>query len=392
MNRKPLITTPYRYSILTAIKVAKSVLSGKLTHDTGTKIMRLEKEFADYHRCHFALATNSGTSALELAIQALNLQPGDEVIVPAYTFVASAQAILTNNAIPIFADIDETFTISPVSVSRLITPKTKAIMVVHMFGNVANLEEILKIAASHKLWVIEDCAQAIGATWKQKPVGTVGDLGCFSFNEKKALPAGQGGMLITHNKELYRRALIARNTGIDPQDGLVKSFGHTYYMTEVQATLARDALLELTKLNSLRKRNFMLIKQKFMGLAKIISFYHVLPSANPSYSRLVFLVDFSKMKTTREQFIAAANELGIPLKTFYPTPLYKYPLFRQKKDLLTKQQFPFNLNKHLVYPSKLPLTELFCRQQVGMEFSPYLSANDMNYLVDQLKHLLITRR
>ncbi len=180
----------------------------------GREVKRLEAMFCKKFRIKHAVSFNSATTALHAAIAALGIGPGDEVIVPPYTMSASATSILMNGAVPIFADIDEkTFCIDPRSIEKRITRNTKAIMVVNLFGGLCDLEEILKIAKKHKLKVIEDNAQAPGALYKGKYAGTIGDIGVFSFNVHKTIQAGEGGVLVTNNKEYAFRAQLARNHG-----------------------------------------------------------------------------------------------------------------------------------------------------------------------------------
>ncbi|MGH2391207.1 MAG: DegT/DnrJ/EryC1/StrS family aminotransferase, partial [Chloroflexota bacterium] len=167
----------------------------------------LQREFAEYIGVRHCLATNSGTSALHLALLALDLAPGDEVITSAFSFSASALAILHALAIPVFVDIDpRTFTLDPKQVEQAITPRTRAIMPVHIHGLPADLDEIMAIAARHDLVVIEDACQAHGATYKGKRVGSIGKMGAFSLNFTKSLPGGEGGFFVTNDDDLLRRA------------------------------------------------------------------------------------------------------------------------------------------------------------------------------------------
>jgi len=360
----PLIATPYQYSEQDAGRVARVVRTGDLTHDRGDNITGLEREFAQAIGSEFALSTNSGTSALTMACQSVGLHNGDEVILPAYTFVASAQAVLASRATPIFADIDNTFTINPQSITHLITKKTRAIMVVHMFGNVADMDKIMRIARAHNLAVIEDCAQAVGARYNGRDVGTFGDIGCYSFNIKKAIPTGQGGMFVTSNSQYYRRAMAIRNTGIEVTDGHVDvvSLGGTYFMTEMEAVLARSVLRQLTGLNALRRKNYEYLMGLIEPISDTLTPYRILSHAEPSYSRLSFLLHLPRLQCTREQFIAAVVAEGAPLKTFYPMPLYCYSLFQNMNGrTYVRQSF----------------AEQFYMRHVGMEFSPYWSFSDM---------------
>ncbi len=378
--RHPLLSTvPYEYSETDAEKIFRVILSGKLTHNTGNEIISLEREFSDYIGTKYGVATNSGTSSLHLAMKAVGIQPGDEVVVPAYTFIAVAQAVLLCGGVPIFADIDDTFALSPASIEAAITPRTKAIIVVHMFGNVADMKQIQTTAKKHKLFVIEDCAQAVGARWNGKRVGSLSDIGCFSFNEKKAIPIGQGGMLTTSNPLFYRNAIATRNTGIEMIGGKidVTTIGSTLFMTEIQAALARRVLPHLDRLNSTRADNFHTIQNQIQVLKEHLQTYKIVQGAEPSFSRFVCMVDFRYIGISREVFIDRMRKEGIPMKTFYPLPLYKYTIFREKKDMIMQKTFPFSENTHINYRAlHLPFTEQFCVQQVGMEFSPYLSHAD----------------
>jgi len=387
----PFITKPYFYTREDAEKVAKIITGGRLTHSSGGETKKLEKEFAQYCGTRYALATNSGTSALQLAVKAAGVGIGDEVILPAYTFIATAQAILAQGGVPVFADIDDTFCISIDSAQKLITKKTKAIIVVHIFGNVADVEKLKKVIGKRKIAIIEDCAQAIGAMCGDKKIGNLGNIGCFSFNEKKALPTGQGGMLTTSNKELYRIAAATRNTGIDKtvSNNEINTVGNTLFMTEMEVVLARTILKKVDKLNNIRRRNFEYLYKNLGKYRNKFTIYSIINGANPSFSRIIFLVDFKKLEVTRDVFIETVNKEGIPLRTFYPIPLYKYRLFREKKDIFIDNSFAFIKNKINYHNLFLPNTERFCEQQVGLEFSPYITKKDINDVLITLNKVII---
>ncbi len=359
-----LQTIPYRYTQKDADDIASIVISGNLHHEGGHHIVDLEREFAQFTRSTHAIATNSGTSALMLACQSMGLKRGDEIIVPAYTFVAVAQSVLAAGASPVFADIDDTFNIDPLSILRLINNKTRAIIVAHMFGNVARMDAIMKIARKYRLSVIEDCAQAVGASHRGGSVGSIGDVGCFSFNIKKAIPTGQGGIVVTSNNELYERMLAARNTGIEVKNGItdVVSLGGTYFMTEMEAALARSVLRQLASLNAARKKNYEYLMELLRPLADYLQSYKILARTEPSYFRLSFLLNLDKLPCLRDQFIDAMQKEGVPLKKFYPTPLYHYSVFQKM----------YGMN-HL----RLPNAERFFERHIGMEFSPYCTLSDM---------------
>src|SRR5262249_7173067 len=169
------------------------------------KVYQVEREIADYCGVRYAVAVNSGTSALLTALSGLGIGPGDEVIVPGYTFIASLSSIIYARAIPVLAEVDRTFNLDPADVRAKITPRTRAIMAVHMMGNPARLSELKAVADERGLLLIEDCAQAFGATYEGRPVGSVGHAGAFSFNVYKTITSGDGGMTITDNEAVCRR-------------------------------------------------------------------------------------------------------------------------------------------------------------------------------------------
>jgi len=386
VREKEFPTFSYKFSKKTAQQAKKIVLSGKIHHKQGEYVKKFEMEFAEYIGVRYALTTNSGTSALQLALHALNIGPGDEVLIPAYTFISVAQAVLAQGAVPIFVDIDETFNISPESIKKKISSKTRAIIVVHMFGNIAKINEILSIAKTHRLKIIEDAAQAIGAKYKGKKVGSIGDIGYFSFNIKKAVPSGQGGMVVTSNTKYMQQIYQARNRGMNKK-GVVVSIGYTMFMTELEAMLGLSALKDLDKLNLVRKCNAKYLLNSVKRISDVLKPPLQIKYAEPSFYRLVFKLNEKKLGMSRDKFIELINKEGIPFKTFYPFPLYNYPFFKKNKKIdknrptlkseLTKQQ---NV--------KCPNAEKFCKEQVGIEFSPYITKKDVEDIIGAIFKVL----
>ena len=217
------------------------------------KVYQLEREFSSWAETPYAVAMNSGTSALWVALMGLGIGPGDEVIVPGYTFIASMSSIVFARATPVLAEIDETLNLDPHDVEARIGPRTKAIMAVHMLGNPARMSELQAIADAHKLILVEDCAQAMGARYDGKPVGSIGAAGAFSFNSFKVLTAGDGGMLITPDEATYRRFFALHDQGHSPLRGGIEVgsrpfLGLDFRMTEVQAAIL---LAQLRKLDQI---------------------------------------------------------------------------------------------------------------------------------------------
>lgn len=217
------------------------------------KTFTLEREFARRCGVPHCVASSSGTSSLLMALHAIGLRPGDEVIVPAYTFVASYSAVIFAGGIPVLAEIDESLTLDPGDVERRITPRTRAIMPVHMLGNPCDLDALVPIATRHGLMIVEDACQANGATYRGRPVGSVGDAGAFSLNVFKTISAGDGGLLVTRDRGLYERAFAFHDQGHTPNRAEVEvgqraTLGLNFRMNELTAAVA---LAQLRKLDAL---------------------------------------------------------------------------------------------------------------------------------------------
>jgi dTDP-4-amino-4,6-dideoxygalactose transaminase len=217
------------------------------------KVYQVERDVANYCGVRHAVAVNSGTSALLTALSGLGVGPGDEVIVPGYTFIASLSSIVYARAIPVLAEVDRTFNLDPADVRARITPRTRAIMAVHMMGNAARLDELKAIADPHGLFLIEDCAQAFGATYKGRPVGSIGNAGAFSFNVYKTITSGDGGMVVTDDDEVYRRCFAFHDQGHSPlrtgvEIGERPFFGLDFRFTELQAAVLIAQLRKLPQI------------------------------------------------------------------------------------------------------------------------------------------------
>jgi len=218
------------------------------------KVRRFEEHVAEQSQTKYALALNSGTSALYLALVGLGIGPGDEVIVPGFTFVATISSVIYARARPVLAEIDESFNLDPADVEARITSRTRAIVVVHMLGNPARLDELKAVAARHSVPLIEDAAQAFGATYRGRWVGGQADAGVYSFNEFKTITCGDGGMLITNDEGLYRRAFAMHDQGHSPnrrgiEVGNRPFLGLNFRMTELQGAVL---LAQVRRLDRIR--------------------------------------------------------------------------------------------------------------------------------------------
>ncbi|MFL5787661.1 MAG: DegT/DnrJ/EryC1/StrS family aminotransferase [Flavisolibacter sp.] len=216
-------------------------------------VANMEKSFAYYTNAKFALATSSGTASLVASLMALDLKPGDEIIVPAYTFVASYSSIIFCGLTPILAEIDESLTLDPNDIEKRITPRTRAIMPVHMLGNSCNMDQIMEIAKKNNLFVLEDACQATGASYKGKKLGTIGDIGAYSLNVFKTINSGDGGLVVTNNEEFYERAFGMHDQGHKPsrlgvEVGKRNMLGLNFRMNELTAAVALAQLGKLDKI------------------------------------------------------------------------------------------------------------------------------------------------
>lgn len=240
------------------------------------KVLTLEKAFAQYSGSSYALATSSGTSSLVVSAVALGLKPGDEVIVPAYTFVASYSSLIFLGLVPVLAEIDESLCIDPTDIERRITSRTKAIMPVHMLGNPCDMDRIMTIAKKHSLFVLEDCCQAAGASYKGKKVGSIGNIGAFSLNIFKTINSGDGGLVVTSDKDLYEIAFGMHDQGHKPnrtgvEVGNRKLLGLNFRLSELSAAVALAQLGKLDRIVSTLHEKRKLLK-KLISQAKGFKF------------------------------------------------------------------------------------------------------------------------
>lgn len=315
----------------------------------GPEVQSLEKKWNQYYQVKYSISMNSATSGLYAAVGALGLGYGDEVIVSPFTMTACALAPLIYGAIPVFADVElETGSLDPNSIEKLISPRTKAILVVHQFGIPASMDEIMSLAQKFNLKVIEDCAQAHGTKYKNKFVGTIGDIGVFSLNVNKTIQTGEGCVCTTNDDELAYRLQLIRNHGeavVGPAkyDNITNIAGFNYRLTELQAAIAKEQLKKLPWLNQVRLE---LVDQLKQGLSNI-EFLSVLNGRDEDHSTYyVFPIRFHREKAgiNREEFFQAVNAEGMIFYQGYTRPLYLQPLYSRKQ--LFKYGYPFSAKEN----------------------------------------------
>jgi len=295
----------------------------------GKKVRQFEEAFADYFGVKYAIAMNSATACLHSALIACGIGKGDEVIVSPYTFSASASCVLMVGATPVFIDIqDDIFCIDPTKIKGALTKRTKAIIPVHLCGHPANMMMIMAMAKYHNLVVIEDAAQAIGATHFKEYVGTIGDCGVFSFNQSKTICTGEGGMLITNDNEIAEKVRLIRNHGEVYSDTL----GYNYRMTELTAAVGVEQFKRLEWLN---KQRIELANYLTEELNKIEG---LTPPVVYPFSKHVFYTYATKFNEdiigmSRDEFQDRMIAEGIYFGRGYVKPLYRLPVFGGKKGL-----------------------------------------------------------
>ena len=285
--------------------------------DFEPKIPKIEKKFAEYLDASYAIACSNGTLAITISLQAAGVMPGDEVIIPPYTFIATATAALAYGVIPVFADIDEqTLLIDPSAVERLITAKTKAIIAVHIAGAPANMTRLKEIAQKHQLILIEDAAQAVGAAWENRKVGAIGDISTFSFQSSKNLNSGEGGMIVTNSKELWEKAWSIINVGRVPDGSLYhhERIGQNYRLTEFQAAILLAQMTRLDEQIRLREQNAALLNRLLESIEGIAPVPAARGTTRHAYHLYMMLLSEEMAgRIDKNDFIRKVNAEGIPL-------------------------------------------------------------------------------
>jgi dTDP-4-amino-4,6-dideoxygalactose transaminase len=289
----------------------------------GPEVVALEEEVAAYSHCLHGVGVSSGTDALIAALMAIDIQPGDEVITSPYTFFATAGSIARLGAVPVFVDIEPaSYNIDAAAIEARVTPRTRAIMPVHLYGQMAEMDPILEVAHRHGLTVIEDAAQAIGSEYKGKRAGSMGHIGCFSFFPSKNLGGfGDGGMLTTNDAELAHKLLLLRNHGAEPKY-YHKFVGGNFRLDALQAAVLRIKLRSLDEWTAGRQRNADTYRRLFAEAAPDrVLLPEALPNRRHIYNQFVIQVD------RRDELIAHLKQQQIGAEIYYPVPLHLQECF-----------------------------------------------------------------
>jgi dTDP-4-amino-4,6-dideoxygalactose transaminase len=297
----------------------------------GTRVLEFERAFASFHGAPHGIAVTNGTAALEVTMAALGIGPGDEVILPDFTFVATASAVLFANALPVLVDVDpETYCIDPSLVEAALSPRTQAIIAVHMGGHPADLDRLLVIAQRHHLHLVEDCAHAHASEWRGRRVGTFGTAGTFSFQSSKLMTAGEGGMIVSGDGAFARQARSVHDCGRLPGEWFYSHFinGSNYRLSEWQGAVLQAQLGRLDAQTQRRHANARLLDRllgEIPGIAPQKLDARCTRNGHYAYIFRVNRQEFAGISS--ESFIAAMNAEGIPNQASYP-PLHELQLFR----------------------------------------------------------------
>ena len=326
----------------------------------GKHVQAFEKSVSSFVKSKYTIAVNSGTAALQAALYTLNLKKGDEVLIPSFTFVATANAIVSTGAKPVFVDIlKENYTIDPDDLQKKITKKTRAIIPVHLYGNVANVERLSEIAKKYNLPIIEDSAQSLGSTYKRKHTGTFFEMGCFSMYPAKVMTSGEGGFVVTNNKKFRDKLLMLRNHGmIHGYD--TRIFGLNLRLPEISAAIATIQIKKLPNFLKSRKKNAEL-------LSKLISDLKIkLPQQRKNENVNWYLYTIATKK--RDKLLKKLNEKGIGAVSYYPTPVHKTPFYKLK--------------------TKLPVTDWAASHVISLPIHPKVTQKNIEFIAKTMRDIL----
>lgn len=365
----PFLNLAAQYAALRAelLPAVEKALAGA-HYILGPNVTAVENEIAQLCGARFGIGVNSGSDALTLALRALDIRPGDEVITTPFTYIAPAESIHQMGARIVWADIDpRTFLISPAEIARKITPRTRAIIPVHLFGQAAPMDALLALAEKHGLAVVEDCAQAIGAAWQDKPVGGLGRIGCFSFYPTKNLgAAGDGGMIVTQDEALAKKLRMLRVHGIERRY-FHDLHGYNSRLDELQAAILRVKLPHLAAWNACRAE----IARRYD--AGLVGLPVELPMTAPG-NRHVFHV-YALQTDPRDALMQFLNEHGVATIIYYPHPLHLQKVYA---DLGGRE-------------GDLPVAEAVAKRILPLPMYPELIDEQVDYVIAMIRQFFAAR-
>lgn len=345
--------------------VLKVLRSGQLTDATlmgGAMVKEFERSLTKYLGVADVVAVSSGTAALHVALMAFGIGPGDEVLIPSFTFAATANSVVAVGARPVFVDIDEYYTIDVEDARRKVTRRTKAIIPVHLYGHVADMDAIMELAEERSLIVIEDAAQALGSKLFGRPVGTIGHAGCFSFHPSKVVTTGEGGAISTNDAEIAMLCRMIRN------HGMVKGYdtqrlGLNFRMSELHAAIGVAQMGKLEQFLKRRRENASRLRELLEGIEGIR-----LPEERPGaeYNWYLFTIASPKREKIREELERA----GIGARVYYEIPVHRLPMFNSEE--------------------RLPNTERAAEEVLSLPVHPGVGEEELEAMASAVKNALKT--
>lgn len=326
----------------------------------GKRVQEFEKLLSSYVGSKYAVAVNSGTAALQAALYALDIKNGDEVLLPSFTFVATANSVVAVGAKPVFVDIiAENYTIDPQDLEKKITKKTKTIIPVHLYGNFAHMDEISEIARRHNVEVIEDAAQSLGTSYKNKQSGTFSRLGCFSMYAAKVVTSGEGGAIVTDERQLFEKLRKIRNHGmLHGNDS--RLLGLNLRLPEICAAIAKTQMKKLPKLLKKREKNAKILSDLLSDLD------FILPTERRGVKVNWYLYTLST--NNRNKLLKHLNSKGIGATAYYSIPVHRTPFYSKKINL--------------------PITDWAASTVLSIPIHPLVSENNLHYISKTIHQLI----
>ena len=346
------------------INAASSVIKdGQLTSASyagGRHVKAFERAAASYIGTRYAIAVSSGTAALQAALHALDIGRGDDVLIPSFTFVATANAVASTGARPVFVDIlGDSYTMDADDLEKKITKKTKAVIPVHLYGNVAQVDRISKLAAANNFHVIEDSAQSLGSTFRGRHTGTFSDMGCFSMYPSKVITSSEGGFVVTDNRNLRDRIMMFRNHGM-ASDSTPQSLGLNLRLPEINAAIARIQLRKLPRFLKARRCNA-------AYLTELLSSLDIDTPKQQRHAQANWYL-YTIAITNRDKILKKLNKRGIGAASYYSIPVHRIPFYRKR--------------------IRLPVTDWAAAHVLSLPIHPQVSKKDIEYIAKSLHDVL----
>jgi dTDP-4-amino-4,6-dideoxygalactose transaminase len=349
----------------------------------GPMVEEFEEKWANYVGTDHAVAVSNGTTAIQLVLKALGLEPGEEVIVPSLTFGSTATAVVHQAGVPVFADIDrELYTLDHTDLERCLSDETFAIMPVHLYGHPAEMDEIRDFADEHDLYVIEDAAQAHGASYKGEKVGSIGDVGCFSFYATKNITTGEGGIVTTDDDEVAAELRTLRSHGMANRDEHV-TLGYNYRMSDLNGAIGTAQVDRLDGFNE-RRRDISERLAAELGDLDWLKPATVRDYVDHAYFWAPFEVQEDEIGLTGKEVWAELRERGVETRHRYNVPLYDQPVFADHRGFNSEFPWSVNPNDH-DYDLSLPSVEEVVGNMIGFPNHPNLTDEEVSYVIDTVR-------